>query len=68
MEKISCTLEEAAEATGFSVSTLRRAVLTTDPAAFPPPLQGFRAGNKGTWYTRPEYARAWVQAIEDARW
>ena len=37
------TLTQAAEMTAMSVDTIRKAIRTTDPDAFPPPLRAKRA-------------------------
>lgn len=42
--KLAYTVREAAEACGFSMDTITRALKTTDAHAFPPPLRAKRAG------------------------
>lgn len=68
MSKLAYTLEEASEATGFSVKTLRRAIGATDPASFPPPLEAKRAGtapNSPYRILAPALA-SWLDSLADA--
>lgn len=62
-ERLAYTIEEAADAVRQSVSTIRRAIHTTDPDAFPPPLKAKRTTRK---YLIPadELAR-WVASLPD---
>lgn len=46
LAKIAYTVEQAADAVSISVSTIRRAIRATDPAAFPPPLRARRSGTE----------------------
>lgn len=41
-DQLSYSLPEAAAKSGMSLSTIRRAVNTTDPRAYPPPLKAKR--------------------------
>ena len=38
------SVADAAKAAGMSATTIRRAIRSTDPRAFPPPLKAKRAG------------------------
>ena len=42
MSVIAYGIKEAAAAVGMSEATLRKAINTTDPTAFPPPLRAKR--------------------------
>ena len=44
MTRILYDLDGAAEQVSQSVRTIRRAIHSTDPTAFPPPLRGKRKG------------------------
>ena len=62
------TIDEAAEAYGVSVSTLRRAAHSTDPDAFPPPIKAKRKGKgekAGLSFHRTALD-AWFEAWPDA--
>jgi len=73
MDKVAYTLREAADATGFSESTVLRAIHTTGvdkdgKATFPPPLKAKRAGDGTKAGYRIERAalEAWVASFPDA--
>lgn len=68
MSKLAYTLDEAADATGFSVKTLRRAIGSTDPAAFPPPLDAKRAGDapNAPYRILAPALVAWLDSMKDA--
>lgn len=57
------TVEEAADAVRQSVATIRRAIHTTDPNAFPPPLRAKRTSRKHL-IPADELAR-WVASLPD---
>lgn len=62
--KVAYTVDEAADATSLSVSTVRRALRSTDPSAFPPPLRAKRAGTKQL--IEADELRRWVASFPDA--
>jgi hypothetical protein len=57
------TIEEAAEAVRMSVTTIRRAIHTTDPHSFPPPLKAKQASRRQL-IPADELAR-WVASLPD---
>ena len=60
------TLKEAAEATPFSESTLRRAVKKIrDDGTFPHPCHAKR-GSKGEYLIPEASLRAWIDSLPDA--
>lgn len=59
------SLEEAAKETPYSVKTLRRAIQTTDPRAFPPPLRAKR-GARGSYAITDEALREWIASLPNA--
>lgn len=68
MSKLLYTLPEAAAEVSVSVDTLRRAIRSTDPAAYPPPLKAKNAGSdKKPSYRIPHAALvAWAESLADA--
>jgi hypothetical protein len=60
------TLQEAAELTSFSVDTMRRAIHTTDPRSFPPPLYAKRAGSGGKFLILQSELTRWMHDLPDA--
>ena len=63
-DKRLLTIEEAAASVGYHPSTLRRAIHTTDPSSFPPPLKAKKPG--GTYRIRSADLDAWVDSLDDA--
>ncbi len=61
--RLAYSLPEAAAAIGISEATLRKAINTTDPASFPPPLKAKRVGKTGS----KKFAYS-ISAGELARW
>lgn len=59
------SLAEAAAETPFSVKTLRKAIQTTDPASFPPPLRAKR-GARGSYVITDDALREWIDDLPDA--
>lgn len=73
-EPVAYKLRDAALVSGQSVDTIKRAIATTDPAAWPPPLKAKRAGrpvkdgertNAHILVLRTELLR-WLDAFPDA--
>jgi hypothetical protein len=67
-QKVAYTLAEAAEATGLSRATLHRAIHTTDPRSFPPPMWAKRAGTdgRGKYLIPAKELERWVESLPDA--
>lgn len=68
MSKSSYSIPEAAVESGKSESTIRRAINTTDPNAFPPPLRAKResdAKNARKFILHPDLM-AWLDSYPDA--
>lgn len=65
---VALPLAEAAAAVGQSVNTLRKAIHTTDPNAFPPPLRAKRAGtsHKASYLVLVSELERWVNSLPDA--
>lgn len=66
--KLAYTVREAAVAAGVSQTLIRRALHTTDPASFPPPLAAKQLGaakNSGRLIFADELRR-WVASFPDA--
>lgn len=59
------TLDEAAAHVPFSKDTLRRAITTTDPHSFPPPLKGKR-DSKGRYLVTDRALIAWIDSLPEA--
>jgi hypothetical protein len=68
MTQIAYKLAEAAEQVSVSVSTLRRAIKTTDPNAFPPPLAAKNVGTdaKPSYRVSHVVLMAWFDRLQDA--
>lgn len=69
LPQVAYTVREAADATGMSEHTIRRAIHATDPAAFPPPLVGAKRAGEGrnASYRIPAKAlEAWIDSFPDA--
>lgn len=64
MSALAYSVEEAATATSMSVSTIRRALRSTDPAAFPPPLRAKKAD--GRLVIEATELRTWVAGLPKA--
>lgn len=62
--RILYTLSEAAEQVGLSVPTMRRAIKSTDPQAFPPPLRAKLAG--GSYRIAHDELERWAKSLTDA--
>lgn len=62
--KAAMTLEEAAREASVSEKTLRRAIQSIDPNAFPPPLDAKKVG-RGYRIT-DRALRAWIDSWPDA--
>ena len=60
------TLPEAADLTSFAVDTIRRAIRTTDPHSFPPPLLAKRAGSGGKFLILQSELTRWMHDLPDA--
>lgn len=65
MNKLLLSLEEAAALTPYSVSTIRKAIRSTDPAAFPPPLKA-KKDSKGKYAIRTADLESWIDELPDA--
>lgn len=59
------TLAEAAAQTPFNPATLRRAIKTTDPSVFPPPLKAKQDG-RGRYLITAKALTEWIESLEDA--
>ena len=59
------SLEEAAAETPYTAKTLRRAIQTTDPKSFPPPLKAKR-GARGAYAITDTALREWINSLKDA--
>lgn len=66
LARVAYSVEEAATATSMSVSTIRRALRSTDPAAFPPPLRAKKAGLKGKLLIPATELSRWLESLPDA--
>lgn len=64
-QKMLLSLIEAAALTPFSSSTLRKAIRTTNPAGFPPPLRA-KQDSKGRYMIRPADLQDWIDRLPDA--
>ena len=62
--KRAYSLAEAAAQTPFSIDTLRRAIKTTDPTSFPPPLRA-KKPSKG-YVILARDLDAWLDSLADA--
>lgn len=63
---ISCTIADAAEATGFSADTIRRAIRKTrDDGVFPHPLTGAKKA-AGKYIIPTTALESWVDKLPDA--
>jgi hypothetical protein len=65
-DRIAVGITEAARMLSISASTVRRAIHTTDPRSFPPPLRAKRMGGKGTYSIRVSDLIEWWESLEDA--
>lgn len=68
MTAVAYRLKEAAAATGVSVDLIRKALRTTDPAAWPPPLTARRIGNAANapLVIEADVLREWVARFPEA--
>lgn len=68
MNRIAYDLDTAAEQVSQSAKTLRRAIASTDPAAFPPPLRAKRQGDKpnSAYLILHADLMAWAESLRDA--
>lgn len=59
-------LREAAQIAGCSVATLTRAIHTTDPTSFPPPLAASRLGasSRARYLVREDVLAEWIAVCE----
>ena len=59
-------LREAATIAGVSVATLTRAIHTTDPESYPPPLRASRVGasSRARFQVREDDLAAWLDECE----
>lgn len=64
MTRIAYSLKAAAEQVEQSEDTLRKAIKTTDPTSFPPPLKAKRDGKKYL-VLHSELVR-WAESLPDA--
>ena len=62
---ISVDVDRAAELTGVSSKTVRRAITSRDPAAFPPPLKAYRngAGQSAKYLIKVADLEAWIASF-----
>lgn len=60
-DRLAYSVEGAAEAVSVSPQTIRRALRSTDPKVFPPPLRAKRAGSEA----KPSFR---ILASELVRW
>ncbi len=68
MSKLAYSISEAAESSGQSMDTIKRALRATDPKVFPPPLRAKRAGaatNSKRLILATELQR-WLDSLPDA--
>jgi hypothetical protein len=61
---VAYTLVDAAQASGVSVDTLRKALHTTDPRSYPPPLRAKRAGKR--YLILADELERWLESLPDA--
>lgn len=68
MTRIAYTVEDAAEQVSQSVKTVRRAIASTDPTAFPPPLRAKRQGDRtnSAYLILHDDLVAWAESLRDA--
>lgn len=68
MSRILYSLEDAAAQVSQSVKTLRRAIASTDPASFPPPLNAKRQGDRpnAPYQILHDDLVAWARSLKDA--
>lgn len=65
-EKVAYTVLEAAEAVSLSHATIRRAIHTTNPNSFPPPLRAKQAGGPGGKYLiSVDELKRWFESLPD---
>lgn len=67
-QRVLYDIEAAAEQVSQSVKTIRRAIHSTDPTAFPPPLRAKRMGDRpnSPYAVRHEDLEAWAKSLKDA--
>jgi len=63
--KLAYTVEEFADMSSTSVSTVRRALKATDPRAYPPPLSAKR-DSKGKQRILHTEGQRWLESLPDA--
>lgn len=68
VDQVAYTVNHAAKAVDQSPVTIRRAIHSTDPNAFPPPLRAKRAGtgDKAPYLIPRDALIAWVASLPDA--
>lgn len=64
LPKLAFTIKEAERSTGISAATITRAIHTTDPWSFPPPLHAKRAGSRYLVLTTD--LMVWLESLRDA--
>jgi hypothetical protein len=65
VDKILVKASEAAQMVSMSEATIKRAIRTTDPASFPPPLKAKRGG-KGEYLIAVAELHRWAARLDDA--
>ncbi len=67
-ETLAYSIAQAVAASGVSESTIRRAIRTTKPDEFPPPLQAHKRGSarNSSIFILAEDLRAWLRSFPDA--
>lgn len=68
MTAVAYRLKEAAAATGVSVDLIRKALHTTDPEAWPPPLAARRIGHAANapLVIEADVLRDWIARFPEA--
>src|SRR5665647_359560 len=64
LPKLAFTIKEAERSTGISAATITRAIHTTDPWSFPPPLHAKRAGSR--YLVLSTDLIVWLESFRDA--
>ena len=59
------SIDDVAEQTPWGRDTIRKAIRSTDPSSFPPPLKA-KQGPRGQYVVRREDFEAWVDGLVDA--
>lgn len=68
MSRIAYDLDSAAEQVSESTKTLRRAIQSTDPSSYPPPLKAKRKGTakNAAYAILHADLMAWAESLPDA--